>query len=669
MALVKMQRLQICALKTNRKQILEYLQMKEVFQLEENAAEDEIFKRIDTSTAKAKFMRNVQLADGAIAILDTYAPEKTGLLDSLAGRTPVERLKLRETVASQREIMGTVNEIQGLAKEAADLKAAILKLENRKEMLAPWMPLDISMACRGTKSTALLFGMLPSQITVADILQHFKEKEPEILAEVQLVSQDKEQIYLCVICQKKYRTEAEDALRELGFIRPSNIEKGIPAKVAGELEAEIGRLREKCGETEAKLAAMGEKRAEIRRVADYYRIRGEKYELLGRLMQSDKTFILEGYIPKRNAGEVVEYLNNHFTLSVEVTELAPNEEAPVLFYNNVFSESVEGIVASFGLPGKKEFDPTTVMSFFYVFFFGLMLSDAGYGLLVSIVCFALLKMYPHMEAGMRKAIKMFGFCGLSTLFWGIMFGGFFGDLVDTVSRVWFGHEVTLPALWFVPLNDPVRLLLWCMIFGLIHLFTGMILKGYILVKDKAYVDFICDVVIWLIFLTGLIMLFVGSSLFSSIFGITVNYSPAMNLVTKVLAIGGALGVVLTAGRSSKNVGLRFALGLYGLYDITSWLSDILSYSRLLALGLATGVIAQVINMMGSMAGNSIVGAIVFIIVFIFGTALNMVINIFGAYVHTNRLQYVEFFGKFYEGGGKAFEPFGTHTKYVKFKED
>lgn len=669
MALVKMQRLQICALKTNRKQILEYLQLKEVFQLEENAAEDEIFRRMDTTTAKAKFMRNVQLADGAISILDTYAPEKTGLLDSLAGRTPVERFRLREAVEGQRETMNVVNEIQSLAKEAADTKARILKLENRKEMLVPWMPLDISMTCRGTKTTAVLLGMLPSSLSVADVLQAFKEKEPEIPAEVQLVSRDKDQIYVCVICQKKRVTQAEETLRELGFVRSAGLEKGIPAKQAEKIDKKIGELRKKCEETEAKLASMGEKRAEISRVADYYRIREEKYDLLGKLMQSDKTFIMEGYIPKRNAEEIVNYLNGHFILSAEVTDLDPDEEAPVLFYNNAFSESVEGIVASFGLPGKKEFDPTTIMSFFYVFFFGLMLSDAGYGLLISIVCFALLKMYPHMETGMRKAIKMFGFCGLSTLFWGIMFGGYFGDLADTVSRVWFGHEITLPALWFVPLNDPVRLLLWCMIFGLIHLFTGMILKGYILVKDKAYGDFICDVVIWMIFLIGLLMLFVGSSLFSSIFDIPVEYSPAISLLSKVLAIGGAVGVVLTAGRSSKNVGLRFALGLYGLYDITSWLSDILSYSRLLALGLATGVIAQVVNMMGSMAGNGIFGTIIFIIVFLFGTALNMVINIFGAYVHTNRLQYVEFFGKFYEGGGKAFEPFGTHTKYVKFKED
>lgn len=160
-----------------------------------------------------------------------------------------------------------------------------------------------------------------------------------------------------------------------------------------------------------------------------------------------------------------------------------------------------------------------------------------------------------------------------------------------------------------------------------------------------------------------------SEIFTSISQIQIVFPDFLNLLAKVLAIGGAVGILLMSGRDKKNPGLRIALGAYDLYNITGWLSDVLSYSRLLALGLATGVIASVINQMGSMLPNNIVGVIFFVIIFIVGHTLNLAINLLGAYVHTNRLQFVEFFGKFYEGGGKAFHPFAPDTKYVDVKEE
>ena len=277
---------------------------------------------------------------------------------------------------------------------------------------------------------------------------------------------------------------------------------------------------------------------------------------------------------------------------------------------------------------------------------------------------------PRMAKNMRKSIKLFFWCGISTLVWGVLFGGYFGDVVDVVSETFFGHKVTIPALWFVPLNDPMRLLLYSMLFGLIHLFTGLALKGYMCIREGRYVDFLCDCVLWFLLLLGLVGMLLPTELFAGIAGQQIVFPEALKAATKWMAIIGAVGIVLMSGRANKNFGVRIALGAYDLYGMTSWLSDVLSYSRLLALGLATGVIASVINTMAAMVGDGVVGAILFSIIFLVGHTLNLAINVLGAYVHTNRLQFVEFFGKFYEGGGKAFTPFcAAQTKYIQFKEE
>ena len=298
-----------------------------------------------------------------------------------------------------------------------------------------------------------------------------------------------------------------------------------------------------------------------------------------------------------------------------------------------------------------------------------MLSDAAYGAIISIACaFALLK-FPRMGQNMKHSLQLFFWCGLSTVFWGVMFGGFFGDAVNVVSRTFFGHEITLKPVWFAPLEDPTKMLVYSMLFGMIHLYTGLLLKGYMCLRRKDFVGFIFDVVCWLLMLTGLILMLLPTEIFYGISQMRFNFSPALVQASKIMAIVGAAGILLMSARDKKNPLLRLALGAYDLYNITGWLSDALSYSRLLALGLATGVIAQVFNQMGSMFGGGVLGAILFTVVFVVGHILNLAINLLGAYVHTCRLQYVEFYGKFYEGGGREFQPFHQQTNYVEIKEE
>jgi len=237
------------------------------------------------------------------------------------------------------------------------------------------------------------------------------------------------------------------------------------------------------------------------------------------------------------------------------------------------------------------------------------------------------------------------FGGISTFIWGALFGGWFGNIVEAVTS----GTYTIPPIWFNPMEDPMRLLIWSFIFGGIHIFVGMGLKAYMLIRDGKVFDAIFDIGSWYLVLLGLVMLAAGG---------------VIGIIGKYMALAGAITLVLTQGRDQKNIVKRLFSGILSLYNVTGFLSDILSYSRLLALGLATGVIATVINTMGTLFGLDVGGIIIFIIVLIIGTVFNVLINALGAYVHASRLQYVEFFGKFYEGGGKAFEPFKIKTKYT-----
>ena len=670
MAIVQMQRINICALKKNRKAILERLQELGAMEIDIQLEDDNLGEKQDVASSRALFERRAQTADQALAILNTYVPEKKGMLDSLAGKPLVEKKLFEKAAENQDQYMATASRIVTLDKQIAESKAAVLKVQNQVEALAPWLSLTVSVSYTGTQKTAVLIGTMPNPQDQQSILNLLAGAVPDVEAvDVELVSTDKDFTYLAVICMKQDAGKVEEVLRTGGFSKPSSPVQKIPEEYKKDLEAEIAKAQEQAKQLESELAECAVSRQELELISDYYRTRAEKYRILGEIPQTASTFAISGYVPAAKADAIVKELSEHYGAAAETEGIKEEEEPPVLLHNNRFSESVEGVLASFGLPAKGEIDPTFFTSIFYVFLFGLMLSDAAYGLIVSLACGIVLLKFPRMETNLRKSVQLFFWCGLSTLFWGVLFGGYFGDALDVISETFFGHKISIPALWFVPLNEPMRMLLYSMLFGVIHLFTGLALKGYMYIRDHKYMDFVCDVIFWYMLLLGLIGLLIPSSMFAGIAGKQIVFPAALNAAAKWSAILGAVGIVLFSGRSSKNPALRIALGAYDLYNITGWLSDVLSYSRLLALGLATGVIASVVNQMGSMGGKSIGGVILFIVVFVIGHVFNMAINLLGAYVHTCRLQYVEFFGKFYEGGGKPFEPFKLKTKYVDLKEE
>lgn len=217
---------------------------------------------------------------------------------------------------------------------------------------------------------------------------------------------------------------------------------------------------------------------------------------------------------------------------------------------------------------------------------------------------------------------------------------------------WFGDLIKLRPLWFNPLDDPMRMLIFSFVLGFIQIFFGMGVRAYQEIKAGRVLDAVFDQGLWFVFLIGLVSLAL----------------PQFSAAGKWLAAGGALGLILTQGRSQKGLIKKFFSGLLSLYDVTGYLSDVLSYSRLLALGLATGVIATAINTMSGLLAGSVPGVIIMVFFLIGGHFFNLMIGSLGAYVHTSRLQYIEFFGKFFEGGGKPFQPFCNTTKFVDIEE-
>lgn len=671
MSIVQMQRINLCALNKNRKAILERLQAMGAIEIDIRLDEDIGYQKQDVSFMKSDFEKKARTADQALDVLQRYAPEKKGMFDSLAGKPLIDK-DVFNTVSDAQERYSAISEkLIGLDKQVSEQQANIQNLQNQVDALVPWMSLSVPMNYSGTEKTSVFIGSLVGNHTYESVWTIFKNALPEMeTIDVDILSKDKDFTYIFVICMKSDRFMVEDALRQAGFARPAHSVGEIPLEYKEKCLQEIQVSREQIEVLSQDIRSYSKERENLRMISDYYRMRAERYEVLGQIPQTKNAFVLSGYVPEKDARQIADLLTESYGAVVEIEGIGEDEEAPVLLKNNGFAEAGEGVLTSFGLPAAGEVDPTAIMTFFYVFLFGLMLADVAYGLIVAVACGVMLKKFPRMEDNLRKSLKLFFMCGISTIFWGVMFGGYFGDAVNIISRNFFGQEVSIPALWFVPLEEPMRMLLWSIIFGIIHMYTGLALKAYICIKNKKYMDALCDVGFWALLLTGLILMLVPSDLFASMFQMEVVLPEFINVLAKAMAIVGAGDILLMSGRGQKNKwGLRIALGAYDLYNITSWLSDALSYSRLLALGLATGVIASVFNQMGSMFGDGIIGMIIFIIVFIVGHIFNLALNLLGTYVHTCRLQYIEFFGKFYEGGGRMFNPFRSNTKYVDIKEE
>ncbi|HEY5466787.1 MAG TPA: V-type ATP synthase subunit I, partial [Clostridia bacterium] len=398
---------------------------------------------------------------------------------------------------------------------------------------------------------------------------------------------------------------------------------------------------------EAASVSLAARRADFEILHDYYLMETDRLRSATRLRHTRSAFILSGWVPASMGAEIARGLGERFTVAVELREPNPDEDIPILMENIPLIRPYEVITEMYSTPLPTEIDPNPLMAPFFCILFGLMLNDAGYGLLLVIGC-AVMVWGLKVQGNVRRMCLLFIQGGVAGIVSGLLFGSFFGDIVSVVS----GQRAAFPTLWFNPLQDPVRMMILSMVLGVIHVFTGMGAKAYMLIRRKRVLDALLDVGSWYMTLIGLGMLAVGG---------------VVGSIGTVMAITGALTIILFSARDSRKFAIRVFKGLYNLYGITGYMSDVLSYTRILALGLAGGVIAMVVNMIGSIAGFGLVGFPLFVVVALGGHVLNLALSVLGAYVHTSRLHYVEFFSKFFEGGGRPWAPLRTRTRYIEIK--
>lgn len=659
MAVVEMRKLTVIGLNSSRTPFLHELMHLGVVEInsQEGVINDEewmpdIF-RTSNSADVSRLEADIARVNTALEAIDKYDTTKKPLFRS---RETMERSAFATHMdATKTDTEMNVDKAVLSYKNITDGQSEINRLRALIAGLKPWEKLDIPLEMNETEYAAVLLGATPAKTDTAKLILAVLEAAPGAM--VWEVCSDKQQKYYSAICLKEEKEQILEALRPFNFTVVSLAgQKGTPTEAIHHYETEIEVIQEEIAESEKALAALAPARQNIEYLYDSLMMRRDRAKVVGDMLSTETVFYFDGWLPAAAQPEVEALLHN-YEFYYDIQEPQPDEEVPVLLHNNSLVTPFEAVTGMYSLPSRHDVDPTKFLAPFYFLFFGLMLSDAAYGIILATGCAILLKKY-KLEGTTYRMIKMFMFCGISTFMWGALFGGWFGDFFTVAAKTFFHKDFAVKPIWFNPLEEPMKLLVVSLILGGIHIFVGMAIQAYIHIRDGHPLDAVFDIGLWYVLLIGIVLFGFGGSLGASL--------PAIG---EVMAIVGAVGILVTGGRKKKGIFGKITGGLGSLYGITGYLSDVLSYSRLLALGLATGVVAQVFNTLGSLAGGGIAGSILLIVVFLFGTVFNIAINALGAFVHSCRLQYVEFFGRFYSGGGRPFAPFERKTKYIKILKE
>lgn len=632
MSIVAMKRMELVALISDREAILRRLLQLgcvEVTDVEPPEADGlPALTRADNLSDAVRVRMNT--VDGAIKLLRDYSRHKKSLFTP---RPLMDEHAFFDDGAIKKAER-IISEAEMLTRLLGEIRSRADRIEDKRLRLLPWKALDAPLEQRATPSCRMFYGTCPAAVPLEALKQ-----DVAAAGECGLfhIHSDKERHYLYLMCHPLSMEKLEAVLGKAGF---ENVRFDLSGTVQDNLKE---TERAACAAREEKDACI----AQFEKLAEQLPALEHAYDQLSavlnlaiareKLYMTGRAFVMTGWAPAEKEKEL-EKLLSAFGAAYAFHNPSEGDDVPVALKSSALVSPINMVTEMYSLPRYGTVDPAPVMFPFFVLFFGFMYADIGYGaILLLLGLFAVLKLKPR--GMMAYASRLLIICGVTTIFFGALFGSFFGDALTIAGKAFLGGDLGMKPLLFNPVEKPIETLILAIAFGGVHIVAGMLIKAYMLIRDRKYLDALMDVGSWFLLFGGIAVWALGGSYY--------------------WAAAGALALVLTQGRSSKNIFGKLLGGVASLYNITSYFSDVLSYLRLMALCLATAVIASVVNTMGAM-----VGAVGFVLVFLLGHAFNMGINLIGTYVHAARLQYLEFFSKFYESGGRPFDPLELRNKYV-----
>ena len=646
MSIVQMKRLRVISLSTETDRLLRDLTSLGCVELNEPVGNPDFAGlALPSEPRTQQFAERKALVKSAIDALAPYGAKKS-LFAQKPEVTESELMDADFSAQYERAV-----EICRITSQIAADESAKKQVQLDIASLKPWEQLDFPLDYKGGRSFETGLFTLPTtadpQAAIAAVAAS------DIPAEVRHISTDRELHYMAAVSHRSATADMWELLRPYGALRVYPGVSGTSSENIARLSDSTAAYDDSIRTGQEQLAAMADSLPELQRYYDRLTVDEDREKLRANLVSTQNITLMEGWLPAEEEANAVKVLEDH-GCAYEITEPECDEEdastqPPVAFKNNKFVSRFEVITELYGMPKYTSLiDPNPFVAPFFLLFFGIMMADVGYGLLFSIASFIIIKK-AKPKGMLDNLLHLVMYGGLSMILWGVLLGSWFGDVVFQVTKAITGTGHAIPPVLFDPISNPTSMLVMSMAFGLVHIFTGMGLSAWRKIKKGQWFDALCDEGFWYIVIIGLILALVVGN------------------VGLYIALVGVAGILIFGGRHKPTLIGKLTGGLSSLYDISGYFSDVLSYSRLLALGLTTAVVASVMNIMATIAGFSIPGVILFIVVFLIGHAFNLVINVLGAAVHTLRLQYVEFFKYFYESGGRPFRPAVHKTKYVNIK--
>ena len=640
MAILKMKKLRICGVSEEQTQLIRQLQLLGSVEIGAPCALTDtqgvqVFCAGDGKSADALLRTSARLTS-ALETLKHYETKKGGLFAARPEKT-IGELFSDEAYAAALDTAQAVLDAQDARSRLAAEKSRLTAV---RESFVPWQQLPLPLETLGTQHTRILLGTVPAQTD----LEALRAKVFEAADEVQLeqISADQQSRYLLVFVHKCAAEAVGAALREAGFaLTTFDGVQGTAAENIRRTDEAIAACEQQDAEKLAELTALAEQKPALQLAFDRCTQEISKAQAADRLAHSEKTFCLDGWVPCEDVGKL-EALLSGFCCAWELTDPAPEEypDVPVKLKNNKLTWPLNMVTEMYSLPAYDGVDPNPLMAPFFILFYGIMMADMGYGLLMILASIIITKKSrPKGTSG-----QMFGLmfsCGISTFLMGALTGGFFGDFLPQLVGI-IDPDTTFKALpsLFTPLDDTITILIGAMALGFVQIVTGMAISFVEKIKKGQIMDAIWEELTWWVVFAGIACMALG--------------------VTNIVLYVGLAMVVVGSGWSAKGFGKVTAIFGSVYNHVTGYFGDILSYSRLMTLMLAGSVIASVFNTLGAIPGN----VVFFLLVSVAGNGLNFALNLLSCYVHDLRLQCLEYFGKFYQDGGKPFEPLAINTKYV-----